>query len=675
MLWCAIGAFLSDCFLSGAVLINDWRLRSPLPTASHLRDVAYGNNRFVAVGERGTVLLSSDAFTWQEHIEPTNNFDRIAFGRGLFAATGSAGISTSSDGINWRRAEVPGVNNLVYAGGLFIGVGNGFIVSSPDGVTWVITATEAPPISYSDTYLNGITHGNGLFVATGSQFPSDPESHAPPLPVVLTSTNGSNWTSRKAGPLAYPGRVVFGNNTFVTLGATGRIWYSSDAENWVEAETGTGWNNYYDIEFGNGVFVAVGVPMERRIRTSPDGRVWSSQNTDAPSFYQGITYGMGRFVAVGAAGGVIESRNGTNWITRSQGFSPRLFDCIHADGRFVAVGGVNVGSFILVSEDGYTWRAQGFPEIAYLGGVAYGGGKYVAGGSSGSLFVSADGVSWSFHKNSDSSWDFGRMTYANGLFVAVGGNSFRTGGILTSTNGIDWIVRYAATDEFLSDIIYAKGMFVAVGGDILSVANPSTILTSADGVTWTHRDAGLPSSLSGIAYGNGTFVAVRYAGLTSEVVLTSTDGMAWTTRSLSSYSPLTGVAFGEGLFLAYGLNGSLFTSINGVTWSTLTGRTRQDIWGAAYGNGTFVAVGEGGTIVQTASPIPRIHAEQTRVSDDGFLRTIIETPSKWNFVVEKSSDFEFWRTIETVTNSPGLIEISDPAPRGTRNGFYRVKQR
>src|SRR5207247_8029446 len=52
------------------------------------------------------------------------------------------------------------------------------------------------------------------------------------------------------------------------------------------------------------------------------------------------------------------------------------------------------------------------------------------------------------------------ITYGNGQFVAVGASDT----IVTSADGVDWVLRQSGTTDWLSDIAYGNGEFVAVGG-------------------------------------------------------------------------------------------------------------------------------------------------------------------------------------------------------------------
>ena len=59
--------------------------------------------------------------------------------------------------------------------------------------------------------------------------------------------------------------------------------------------------------------------------------------------------------------------------------------------------------------------------------------------------------------------------------------------------------------ENLNGVTYANDLFVAVGGY-------GKILTSPDGVTWMTRTSGTTNNLNGVTYGGGQFVAVGASG-------------------------------------------------------------------------------------------------------------------------------------------------------------------
>ncbi|WP_207641575.1 WD40/YVTN/BNR-like repeat-containing protein [Syntrophomonas palmitatica] len=84
-----------------------WLWRNPLPQGNTLRSAAYGNGKYVAVGQYGTIMTSLDGINWTLQFSGTSIYlTGVAFGAGLFVAVGMLGtILTSADGENWTRQD------------------------------------------------------------------------------------------------------------------------------------------------------------------------------------------------------------------------------------------------------------------------------------------------------------------------------------------------------------------------------------------------------------------------------------------------------------------------------------------------------------------------------------------------------------------------------------------
>src|SRR6266853_1614587 len=137
--------FASVCVEAGNALSrSSWR--HPEPQGLTLRGVAYGNGRFVAVGEGGTILTSSNGQQWA--LASTGQFPALrgVTAGSLFMAVGEAGtIVTSSNGFNWiSQASGTSVGLLAVAytpsflgGTPFLAVGgNGVNLTSVNGLNW-----------------------------------------------------------------------------------------------------------------------------------------------------------------------------------------------------------------------------------------------------------------------------------------------------------------------------------------------------------------------------------------------------------------------------------------------------------------------------------------------------------------------------------------------------------
>jgi hypothetical protein len=280
-------------------------------------------------------------------------------------------------------------------------------------------------------------------------------------------------------------------------------------------------------------------------------------------FYD-VTYGNGRFVAVGDWGMSVTSPDGVTWTVRASGVPRALRGVTYGNGRFVAVG----DGVILTSPDGVTWTKRGSGTYV-LYGVTYGNGRFVAVGGNGVILTSPDGVTWTMGASGTDDWLLA-VTYGNGLFVAVGirigdrDGPGIAGAILTSADGVTWTVRPSWRGNYLQGVNYVNGLFIAVGGFSYGL---SPILTSADGVTWMLRWHDRPSPLHDVTYGNGRFVAVGDWGMS----VTSADGVTWRMEGFSGIHG-HGVTYGNGLFVAVGSTtvesaGAIVTSPDGVTWT------------------------------------------------------------------------------------------------------------
>lgn len=190
-----------------------------------INDIAYGNDRVVAVGDgatgtldgvyRGRFFVSTDGINWDGYVSPIfasetkdkddggNDIYGIIFGNDRFVAWSLANkspyrpkhggkMACSNDGISWMPVSnttfgMDSILDIAYGNGRFVAVGeNGKIAYSNDGINW--TAVLDPAFGFSKIY--SITYGNGRFIATGEGDIG-----------MAYSTDGSSWTSFVFDPL------------------------------------------------------------------------------------------------------------------------------------------------------------------------------------------------------------------------------------------------------------------------------------------------------------------------------------------------------------------------------------------------------------------------------------------------------------------------------------------
>lgn len=218
--------------------------------------------------------------------------------------------------------------------------------------------------------------------------------------------------------------VVSGNGQFVAVGENGNIISSPDGTNWTSRQIGTA-INFNSIAYGNGLFVAVGLDV---IDSYVHGAIYVSTNAidwtsviDPNSIWwlRGVAYGNGTFVAVGVSGGILSSSDGLNWVQSndSSDCCSDLEGVCYGNGQFVVAQG---GGAILVSSNGINNWIEYDPGIFDgFWNIVSGNGLYVASGYYGIISTSTNGIDWS---NSGTSYPFQCVGFGNGQFIANEGS-------------------------------------------------------------------------------------------------------------------------------------------------------------------------------------------------------------------------------------------------------------
>jgi hypothetical protein len=312
---------------------------------SNIRGIAYGNNKYVAVGA-GKIAASPDGVTWTEipssagdnrWAEEGNyvDFQGIAYGNGRFIAVGywlhsddgnGWGVAAvSTDGINWTMKgkilttgdDSAHIYAITWTGVHFVVVGRwGRSAASTDGTTW--TMTQITGFSWMD--------------------------------------NSARWEDAYAVASDGTGKVVAG-------GASGKLSYSTDhgvTWTWIA-------NNFFSpdkairaIAFNSEktLFIAAGEGGNMKIAVS--GQVTAGSGSDGGDNWQGVdskfgetgintlASGGGKIIAAGHNGKMSESADGSGWTAL----------------------GAGTGS----GQSGFTGEEQ-------IACAVYGGGKFVIGGN------------------------------------------------------------------------------------------------------------------------------------------------------------------------------------------------------------------------------------------------------------------------------------------------------
>lgn len=288
---------------------------------------------------------------------------------------------------------------------------------------------------------------------------------------------------------------------------------------WQRRESGVGLS-LFGVTYGAGRFVAVG--QSGVVLTSADGQQWSITASNLAQNLRSIAYGAGTFVTVGDTGALLTSDNGSDWTLRDSTTTNAL-QCVRWLGdRFMAGGALGT---LLSSPDGVTWTQHDSGSLLTIMGVARRENTFVAVAIGNThvnnISISQGGINWS-----NQVYSFGAL-----LDVAADASRFVALGIRvsvhSSTNGQDWNSIFD-TQTGLSNfgLAHTHGRFIAVGGDFNSSLK---IASSPDGAAWKSHPivTGDSSALRAVAYGGLTIVAVGSKG----VIVQSAPFLQLTARS------------------------------------------------------------------------------------------------------------------------------------------------
>ncbi|MDP6795679.1 MAG: hypothetical protein QGG00_09840 [Verrucomicrobiota bacterium] len=399
-----------------------------------LRDVAYWDGRFVAVGSLGCVMTSDDGNEWTRR--PTKLISSITsnqipgtswttHGSHLysiiprdegFVAVGHAGLGlVSSTGSSWppRTWQVPvqGVTflSVVEHNGSVVAVGdNGAIRKANSRLQWDKVD--------DDFEMNDIAAGNGHIIAVGR------EGRA-----LVSVDEGFSWEQVQASTNYFSG-IAFGHGLFVATTLSG-VLTTEDGKSW-RRSSGVK-SNLRSVVFADDRFVAVGYPGVSYV--SPDGKKWTKHFVGDRELLLAVTYGDGQFVAGGMQRNTFFSTNGKDW------------ERVDIDGwRDLIIGDIAFGNdtFVLAAKSSdrglYTWDGEEWTrtntydyETVEFDGEQFLGFTYPLSWDKTNrpYFVSEDGFEWAEEEAGDRVprlTGSNKIVHTDGRLYAVGEAIFRS---------------------------------------------------------------------------------------------------------------------------------------------------------------------------------------------------------------------------------------------------------
>lgn len=514
--------------------------------------VVWGGTAHLTMAPNGRMLRSTDkGLTWTPvDAHWTAGITGLAYGSGRFvASTYSASNSaptliSTDDGLTWTAQPTPGLGilGLAYGNGFFIGGADyGRIHKSTDGVTW----TQV--YSLWGTHYRAVTSGtynnNPLIVAVGD------------AGRVSTSSDGTTWASVTVGngTQGIYGAAVQNDVVLVTSGTS--VWKSTNGGASFTATTALGADPASFVG-AEGLFVTTGAGGF--LATSPDGDTWTTRTTGTTQLLTSVAYDGADFLATGPSLVALTSPDGMAWSTTVAGTTPPTLHAVGAtDTAFVAVGAAGA---VRTSTDGTTWAAHDLVTSASFKDLAWGNGRLVGVLSNSSVATSInDGVTWSVTTTLQ---QFKGISYKadSNVFVATDGAKYYTSpdpgtqtwvtlrDVVTPTSGI-----------YFTGAAGGNGVFAMVGYKF-SYPSYSTYMVSLSDPyeVWSESQVTSGESPSdSLAFGAGAFVF----GVGGSVYRAPTPPTATYAANLAGLW----IRFTGGRFLRVG--GGLYTSADGVAWT------------------------------------------------------------------------------------------------------------
>ena len=323
-------------------------------TTYYFNEVAYGDSTFIAVGQNGRIYTSSDnGTTWSRATwdGSSAHLTGLAYGNNVSIAVSSSNVIKSTDnGSNWTlKSSAVEVYDMAYGNRAASGevATCGTITHGGDHDNGTYTSVALSGGSGSGAQATVIVSGNGVT----SVSITDGGTALYQIGEVLTIDNATiggddNATCRVA-------TVTVTSNVFIGVGAKGASCYSPDdspysnGEKWICNPPITNEKTLYGITYGNNKFITVGASGS--VLRSDDGSDWDSSTSNTTGTLYSVAFGNSRFVAVGYNTVIVSTDNGTNF-TRTASYD--FNDITYGNGLFVAVGD---DENIHTSTDGDTW--------------------------------------------------------------------------------------------------------------------------------------------------------------------------------------------------------------------------------------------------------------------------------------------------------------------------------
>jgi len=305
---------------SAEILSTDIEVTIAEPiTPNWLMSAACSGERFVAVGEQGTLLYSDDGLHWDSLFcsFPLNFYD-ITWTGTQFIALGHdnqfpwPSIVLSRDGHYWRNAKtVPfsseGLYSIAYSGYKYVAVGHGGqVFGSFDGENWQV---DIQPSDIRAVNFYSVIWADPYYIAAGEIWDADSHMWSG---LIAYSDDGLSWDYRPVDGTSLLFDLVKFRDIVAAVGYRG-AWGEGEAV----VVTSPDFMNWRIEEFSDANYLRTAAVMDDCIVAagddgllvvSPDGKNWERLMHDSKEALTGIASSNSKAVVVGTSGTVICAR-------------------------------------------------------------------------------------------------------------------------------------------------------------------------------------------------------------------------------------------------------------------------------------------------------------------------------------------------------------------------------
>jgi hypothetical protein len=499
-----------------------WTLRATPPGVGSdwLLAAAYGNGKFVIVGEGGYLAYGSTGTNWTQvkiaglsadindvewisDSDPINGFPSNSF---LAVCENGAAYYSTNSGTNWKAFTGTGTNVLYSSAGTAssrLAVGGSTVLYDPSSTNllWreetnsLNTTFPAPDWTYytangetNDYYAGG--QSGMLILGT------------------LISGGDYDWFPGDLSPRDFLWQVIdVSNSLYVAVGDNARIMTSLDGVEWAIEEV----TNGLSVSSTNTTFFGVGGTTNLLLAVGSGGSMSFSPNNQ----FTVITTNDDGSLSTNTI-----SDLGIVWENLPAiETNDDLQTAFVWDTNFYVIGGGGVIYSSGAPTNPASWKLRASGTTNYLSGIDLFSNTLVCVGNTGTILTSLDGITWTKRAAGTTNWLF-RVHNCDGTLVAVGEN----GTILTSSNAINWTSRASGTTNWLNDVEIITNEYFVVG-------DLGTLLTSTNGATWASAPIITDQSIYGAASMNG------------QLVVTGVEGTILRSQIVPDLSPLTFIDF------------------------------------------------------------------------------------------------------------------------------------